>query len=92
MDGSPEMMERHYSLIYDHFLGVEFFDYLLACLGKFYTIDEAAIRERARNTFHSSFPDSGDRFPSGTTFYFSDESSSGNEPALVDTKQAPRWR
>lgn len=92
MDESAETMEHHYSLIYDHFLGVEFFDYVLACLGKFYKIDETAVQERARNAFHRSFPDSGDYFPTDTTFYFSDEPSSGNEPALVDTKEAPKWR
>src|SRR5206468_4847881 len=84
---TPYPREQHYSLVYDHFIGRELFDYLLGVLTRFYGADKAAIRGRVSEAFHRLFPDSRDFFPSGTTYYFSDELLPGNEFRLVDTKR-----
>ena len=85
-------MRQHYSLIYDHFLGREFFDYLLTCLREHYGTDEGSVRQRAREAFHRSFPDSDAFFPPNTTFYFSDSPRPDHESELVDMKESPKWR
>lgn len=84
-------IEQHYSLIYDRFIGHEFFDYLLGILKRFYTADEEAVRNRVRQAFHRAFPEADRCFPA-TMFYFSNEPQAGNHFALVDMKQKPEWR
>ncbi len=81
-----------YSLVYDRFIGHEFFDYLLAALKRFYPIDEDCIRDRVRKAFCRLFPDAERFFPRGTTCYFSREPPAGREYALEDLRQAPVWR
>ena len=85
-------LEQHYSLIYDRFLGHEFFDCLLAVLKRFYAVDEDAVRSGVKEAFHRAFPDADRSFPARTMFYFSNEPQPGNESKLVDMKQAPEWR
>jgi hypothetical protein len=92
IDGASHSIEQHYSLVYDHFLGREFFDYLLTCTRQFYELDEETVRERARHAFHAGFPDAASCFPPDTTFYYSDAPASGNEVTLTDMKQKPQWR
>jgi hypothetical protein len=84
--------EHHYSLVYDRFIGHEFFDYLLEVIKRFYAVDEEFVRSRVKEAFHRSFPDADRFFPARTTFYFSNEPQLGNEFTLVDAKQAPEWR
>lgn len=94
-DHSPFPRDQHYSLVYDRFIGHEFFDYLLGVITHFYAADEAAVRGlrgRVREAFHRSFPDSGEFFPPDTMFYFSDELLPGNDFRLVDMHQPPEWR
>jgi hypothetical protein len=85
-------VDRHYSIVYDRFIGHAFFDYLLEALKRFYPIDEAAIRARVSEAFHQAFPDSDQFFPPRTMFYFSNEPGPGQEFTLVDMEQAPEWR
>ena len=85
-------VEQHYSLVYDHFIGCELFDYLLKVLKRFYGADEKAVRQRVAEAFHRCFPDADRCLPRHTTFYFSNEILPGNDFQLVDTKEAPEWR
>ncbi len=89
---TPYPREQHYSLIYDHFIGRELFDYLVDVLTRFYSAKESAVRSRVAEAFHRNFPDADVFFPGATTYYFSNELLPGNEFRLVDTKQAPEWR
>jgi hypothetical protein len=84
--------EQHYSLVYDHFIGRELFDYLLGVLTRFYSAKESAVRSRVAEAFHRNFPDADVHLPRDTTYYFSNELLPGNEFKLVDTKHAPAWR
>lgn len=84
--------EQYYSLVYDRFIGHEFFDYLLAMLKRFYAIDGESLRSRVREAFHRSFPDADRFFPARTMFYFAKEASPGREFALEDMRQPPVWR
>jgi hypothetical protein len=84
--------EPHYSLVYDHFVGRELLDYLLALLARFYDADEAQVRGRVAEAFRGNFPAAGESFPPSTTYYFSNEVLPGNEFRLVSTGQAPVWR
>jgi hypothetical protein len=43
---TPYPREQHYSLVYDHFIGRELFDYLLGVLTRFYSAKESAVRGR----------------------------------------------
>lgn len=85
-------VKQHYSLIYDRFIGVEFFDYVLETLSRFFSINKASVRDRVSQAFHQFFPDSEKFFPGTTTFYFADMPDESREFSLVDTKQAPVWR
>jgi siderophore synthetase component len=88
-----DSIEQHYSLVYDHFIGREFFNCLLAVLRRHFDgIDEALVRARVSDAFHRSFPDSRSFFPAHTTFYFSSEPKGENDFPLVDTRQPPEWR
>jgi hypothetical protein len=89
---TPYPREQHYSLIYDHFIGRELFDYLLGVLTRFYSAKESAVRGRVAEAFHRNFPDADVFLPADTTYYFSNELLPGNEFRLVDTKRAPEWR
>ncbi len=89
---TPFPREQHYSLVYDHFIGRELFDYLLKILKRFYGTKEETVRDRVAAAFHRCFPDAQDFVPAGTTYYFSNEILPGNEFHLVDMKQAPDWR
>jgi hypothetical protein len=89
---TPYPREQHYSLIYDHFVGRELFDYLLVVLTRFYSAKESTVRSRVAEAFHRNFPDAELFFPGDTTYYFSNELLPGNEFRLVDTKRAPEWR
>jgi hypothetical protein len=89
---TPYPREQHYSLIYDHFIGRELFDYLLGVLTRFYSVKESAVRGRVAEAFHRNFPDADVFLPADTTYYFSNELLPGNEFRLVDTKRAPEWR
>jgi hypothetical protein len=89
---TPYPREQHYSLVYDHFIGRELFDYLLGVLTRFYSANEPAVRGRVAEAFHRNFPDADWFLPRDTTYYFSNELLPGNEFKLVDTKQAPEWR
>ena len=84
--------EQHYSLVYDHFLGRELFEFLLAAASHAYGLAQEPIRRDVAAAFHDLFPDANDFLPRKTTFYFSNEILPGNEFHLVDTGQAPRWR
>jgi len=84
--------EQHYSLVYDHFIGRELFDYLLGVLTRFYSAKESAVRGRVAEAFHRNFPDAEVFLPADTTYYFSNELLPGNEFRLVDTKRTPEWR
>jgi hypothetical protein len=84
--------EQYYSLIYDHFIGREFFDYLLKVLHGFYGVKEDAIRERVKEAFHAAFPENKNFFPEQTSFYFSDEKQPGKVVVLADTHKLPKWR
>ena len=85
-------IEQHYSLVYDRFIGHEFFDYLLDLLTRYYNADEDMVRSRVRSVFNAAFPDQERFFPQRTMFYFSNEPQQGNEVRLVDMKRAPEWR
>ncbi len=85
-------VEMFYSLVYDRFIGREFFDYLLAALTRFYPVDEDSVRDRVRKAFRRLFPDAERFFPRGTTCYFSREPPAGREYGLEDLHQAPVWR
>jgi hypothetical protein len=89
---TPYPREQHYSLIYDHFIGRELFDYLLGVLTRFYSAKESAVRGRVAEAFHRNFPDADVFLPADTTYYFSNELLPGNDFRLVDTKRAPEWR
>jgi hypothetical protein len=89
---TPYPREQHYSLVYDHFIGRELFDFLLGILTRFYSAKESAVRGRVAEAFHRNFPDADVFFPGDTTYYFSNELLPGNEFRLVDTKRAPEWR
>jgi hypothetical protein len=89
---TPYPRQQHYSLIYDHFIGRELFDYLLGILTQHYSARERAVRSRVAEAFHQCFPDAAELFPTDTTFYFSNEILPGNDFHLVDTKQKPEWR
>jgi hypothetical protein len=84
--------EQHYSLVYDHFIGRELFDYLLGVLTRFYSAKKSAVRSRVAEAFHQNFPDADAFLPGDTTYYFSNELLPGNEFRLVNTKRAPEWR
>jgi hypothetical protein len=84
--------DQYYSIVYDRFIGHEFFDYLLNVLKRFYAIDEELVRSRVRMAFHRTFPDADRFFPKATMFYFSKEPPPGKEFALEDMRQAPVWR
>lgn len=88
----PYPAQQFYSLIYDRFIGHELFDYLLALLKRWSTIDEQRIRRRVREAFHDIFPDSSDFFPANTMFYYSDKVLPENEFTLVDMQRPPEWR
>jgi len=85
-------IEQHYSLIYDRFIGEEFFEYVVKLLEQAYNVRPSQIRARVGEAFHRAFPGATQVFPPNTTFYFSDASSSGHDFTLVDTHQRPRWR
>lgn len=85
-------VEQYYSVVYDRFVGHEFFDYLLAVLKRFYAVDEEFVRSRVREAFHWSFPDADRFFPARTMFYFSNNPPPGHEFMLEDMRQAPVWR
>jgi hypothetical protein len=89
---SGRSVEQHYSLVYDHFIGREFFAYLAAVVSRYYSVDEASIRGRVKEVFHRSFPEYENAFPPHTTFYFSNEPHREGEMTLVDTQQSPEWR
>jgi hypothetical protein len=89
---TPHSRQEHYSLVYDHFIGREHFDYLLGILTRFYAVKERAVRDRVAEAFHRNFPDARDFLPADTTYYFSNELLPGNEFRLVDTERAPEWR
>jgi hypothetical protein len=89
---TPYPREQHYSLVYDHFIGRELFDYLLGVLTRFYSAKESVVRGRVAEAFHRNFPDADVFLPADTTYYFSNELLPGNEFRLVDTKRAPEWR
>jgi hypothetical protein len=89
---APYPREQHYSLVYDHFIGRELFDYLLKLLTHFYAVDDELVRRSVANVFHRDFPNAVELFPADTTYYFSNEILPGNEFRLIDTKQAPEWR
>jgi hypothetical protein len=89
---TPYPREQHYSLVYDHFIGRELFDYLLGVLTRFYSVKESAVRGRVAEAFHRNYPDADVFLPADTTYYFSNELLPGNEFRLVDTKRAPEWR
>jgi hypothetical protein len=82
----------HYSLVYDHFIGRELFDYLVEAVARFHPIDVQAIRDEVRAAFHTAFPEATRLFPPESTFYFEDELRPNNEVTLVDTNERPRWR
>jgi hypothetical protein len=84
--------EQHYSLVYDHFIGRELFDYLMGVLTRFYSAKESVVRGRMAEAFHRNFPDADLLLPRDTTYYFSNELLPGNEFRLVDMKRAPDWR
>ncbi len=83
--------EQYYSLVYDHFVGREFFDYLLKTLKRFYKVDERSVRENVKRAFLKAFPDNERLFPSETTYYFSD-AENGKKFAFIDTGKPPEWR
>ncbi|MBI1852261.1 MAG: short-chain oxidoreductase [Planctomycetes bacterium] len=89
---SGHSIEQHYSLVYDRFLGHEFFDYLLALLQRSYGVDVEAVRERVMAAFHRAFPEADRFFPKRTMFYFSNEPQPGNDFTLVDMEKVPEWR
>jgi hypothetical protein len=89
---TPYPREQSYSLVYDHFIGRELFDYLLGILTRFYSAKESAVRGRVAEAFHRNFPDADVFLPGDTTYYFSNELLPGNEFRLVDTKRTPEWR
>jgi hypothetical protein len=89
---TPYPREQHYSLVYDHFIGRELFDYLLGVLTRFYSAKESVVRGSVADAFHRNFPDANVFLPRDTTYYFSNELLPGNEFRLVDTKRAPEWR
>jgi hypothetical protein len=89
---TPYPREQHYSLVYDHFIGRELFDYLLGVLTRFYSAKEPVVRGRVAEAFQRNFPDADVFLPGDTTYYFSNELLPGNEFRLVDTKRAPEWR
>jgi hypothetical protein len=89
---TPYPREQHYSLVYDHFIGRELFDYLLGVLTRFYSAKESVVRGRVAEAFHRNFSDADVYLPGDTTYYFSNELLPGNEFRLVDTKRAPEWR
>jgi hypothetical protein len=89
---TPYPREQHYSLVYDHFIGRELFDYVLGVLIRFYSAKESVVRGRLAEAFHRNFPDADVFLPGDTTYYFSNELLPGNEFRLVDTKRAPEWR
>jgi len=89
---SGRSVEQHYSLVYDHFIGREFFAYLAAVVSRSHSVDEASIRGRVKEVFHRSFPEYENVFPPHTTSYFSNEPHREGEMTLVDTQQSPEWR
>ncbi len=84
--------DQSYSLIYDRFIGHEFFDPALEMLGQYYSIDKPAVRSRVSAAFHRVFEDADRVFPARTMFYFSNSPAPGREFELVDLQQPPQWR
>jgi hypothetical protein len=78
--------------VYDHFLGRELFDYLLAVLVRFYGASERAIRAHVAEAFHRCFPDADQFLPRDATYYFSSDLLPGNDYRLERCPQAPVWR
>ena len=89
---TPYPREQHYSLIYDRFIGEEFFEYVVKLLERAYGVYPSRIRARVAEAFHRAFRGATEVLPPNTTFYFSDASSSGHDFMLVATHQRPRWR
>lgn len=87
-----QSMEQYYSIVYDRFIGHNFFDYLLDLLRRFYDVEEEAIRQRARAAFHQFFPEAQRFFPKDTVFYFSQDVPPGREFMIEDLRQMPEWR
>lgn len=82
----------YYSLLYDRFIGHEFFEYLLNAVATRHAIDRDAIRAQVAAAFHQTFPDAGQRFPAHTMFYFSNTPPTNGRHALVDLHARPEWR
>jgi siderophore synthetase component len=85
-------IEQHYSLIYDRFIGHEFFDYLLAAIHRFFGVSETAVRERVREAFGRFFLNADLCLPTKTMFYYSNEPQPDGSFPLVDLQQPPQWR
>src|SRR5207248_11182349 len=64
--------EQHYSLIYDRFIGEEFFEYVVKLLERAYGVYPSRIRARVAEAFHRAFRGATEVLPPNTTFYFSD--------------------
>lgn len=90
--GAGRDVKQHYSVIYDRFIGHEFFDYMLKAVSKFYPIDVKAVRRRVIEAFHTGFPESDRFFPSRTMYYFSNAPPPGRSFAFADMHQEPVWR
>ena len=56
----------------------------ISVLTRFYSAKEGAVRDRAAEAFHRSFPDAYAFFPADTAYYCSNELLPGNEFRLVD--------
>jgi siderophore synthetase component len=89
---SEHERRMHYSLVYDHFVGRELLDYLLATAVRFFRLDEREVRARVSEVLRASFHDSSERFPPETTYYFTNELLPEDDFRLVDTGQRPTWR
>ncbi|WP_342628617.1 IucA/IucC family protein [Nguyenibacter vanlangensis] len=87
-----QSMEQYYSIVYDRFIGHNFFDYLLDLLRRFYDVEEEVVRQRARAAFHQFFPEAQHFFPKDTVFYFSKDAPPGHEFMIEDLRQPPEWR
>ena len=88
----PRERREHYSLVYDHFVGRELFDYLLKTVAAAFRVDAREVHAQVAAAFHAAFGARAEMFPSDTTYYFTNEILPGNEVRLAATGRAPEWR
>ena len=80
-----------HSLIYDHSIAHNHFDYLAEVLNRYFDVDKKSLQIACKEKFRTIFPDSN-LFFSSKVYYYSDKAISYNNFPLVETNEMPVWR